>query len=82
MDPREMQHGSKDMTMSYRDRIHATDRQMPLVLHPDNVVERRTAAAINRAETRLEALRGAYEDQCSRIRNELALEIKAIERGW
>jgi hypothetical protein len=61
--------------LSARDEYHAAT-------YPDTVVERRTAAAIDRAETRLRALRQAYESQSSRIRNELMLEIKSIESGW
>jgi hypothetical protein len=52
------------------------------VARPDNVIERRTNAAIIRAETRLGALARAYEDQCSRVRAALLVEIKDIERGW
>jgi hypothetical protein len=81
-DPRETQQWSKDVPLSYRDHVHAAGQQIPLAIHHDSVIERRTAAAINRAETRLKALTQAFEDQASRFRNELALEIKAIERGW
>jgi hypothetical protein len=63
--------------LSARDAHHAARDA-----YPDTVVGVRTAAAISRAEARLKALTTAYEDQCSRIRNELLIEMKAIERGW
>ena len=42
----------------------------------------RKRAATERAEARLQALADSYATQCSRVRVELAVEIKAIERGW